>query len=99
MRYKVAVIRQGELDWWPRESAEILGRHFVGSVSQDGVVQLDDRRRILGRETRSGPLLALGLNSGAELTTQSCLYKLDKGLAGKREWWRSAGQQPKHSLA
>lgn len=98
VRDKVSGIRQAELAWRPRESAEILGRHFVSNVSQDGVVELDDRHRVLGGKTRSGPLLALGVNSGTELTTQTGLNELHQGLTGKWEGWGSTGQQPTCSL-
>lgn len=76
MRDKVPSIRQVELAWWPRESAELRRCHFVSNVSEDSVVQLDDRRRFLRRKTCSGPLLAVSVNSGTELTTQSGLHEL-----------------------
>lgn len=99
MRDKLTHIRLAELPRRPRESAELLGRHFVSNVSQDGVVQPDDRRRLLGGATCSGPVLAVGVNSGTELTTQAGLHELHQGLAGEWEGWWSTGQQPTHSLA
>lgn len=76
MRDKVPGIRQVELAWWPRESAELRRCYFVSNVSKDSVVQLDDRRRVLRRKTCSSPLLAVSVNSWTELTTQSGLYEL-----------------------
>lgn len=99
MRDKVTGLRLPELAWRPRESAELLGRHFVHNVSQDSVVELDDRRGGLRRKACNSPLLAVGINSGNELTTQTGLYELHQGLAGEREGWRSTSQQPTHRLA
>jgi len=95
----VAVTTDAELARRPREFAEIPGRRFVGDVRHDGVVQLDDGRGALGREARLDPVLAVSVNPGAELATQTGFYELHQGLAGEREGRRSPGQQPTGSLA
>ena len=99
MRDKVLGFLQAELARGPGESAEVRRRHFVSKVSQDSVVQLDDRRWLLGGEKSSGAILVVGVDSGAELTTQCVLHQLHQGLTGEREQWGGTGQQPTCSLA
>lgn len=98
MRHKISGFRKAELCGGPREPTQIPGGHLFGDKTQDGVVQLDDGPRVLGRKACSCPVLAVGVNPETELTTQTGLNELHQGLTREREGRRGTGQQPTHGL-
>lgn len=98
MRHEASGFRQNELSGGPRESTQILGGHLVSHVTQEGVEELDERARVLGGEACSRPVLAVGENSGAELTAQTGLDELHQRLTREGEGRRRTGQQPTDRL-
>lgn len=96
VRDKVTCLWLPELTWWPWEFAELLWCHFLSNVSQDGIVQSDDRRRLLWGKTCSSPFLVVSVNSGSELPAQTGLYQLHQRLTGELKGRRNTSQQPTH---
>lgn len=72
IRDKFRVLRLPELTW--RQCFHFLGRNIVGNVSQDSVVEADDRGGVQRWKLSSYPLLMFDVNSGNELVVQCGFY-------------------------
>lgn len=81
-----------------RQCSHFWGRNIVGNVSQDSIVQADDRCRGHGWKLCSHSLLVLHENSGNELMVQCDFYKLLQSLTGEGNGWRGTGNEPPHHL-